>query len=143
MRRQSGKFREEVKGVVEKVLGTRVLKKLKMSDGYQWFRSDGYRWFRRFLERQPVLALQNGDATATDGLIKETLFQYFEMSTIHHPESLPKHHGLHTTNFHHSNLYKAMPSYTCLSDWTSYNTKTIFKMHFKVFSADCSICYTK
>lgn len=61
-----GKSREEVKGVVEKVLGTRVLKKLKMSDGYQWF--------RRFLEKQPVLALQNGDATATDGLIKETLF---------------------------------------------------------------------
>jgi len=44
-----GKSREKVKGVVEKVLGTRVLKKLKMSDGY--------RWFRRFIERQPVLAL--------------------------------------------------------------------------------------
>ena len=90
------------------MLGTRVLKKLKMSDGY--------RWFRRFLERQPVLALQNGDATATDDLIKETLFQYFEMLTIHHPESLPKHHGLHTTNFHHSNLYKAMPAAMILEE---------------------------
>ena len=82
-----GKPRKEVKGLVEKVSREKgVLKKSKVSNG--WLRRFLERNFERHFERQPVLTLWKGDATATVQMhCKESILQYFKTLWIHHPES--------------------------------------------------------
>ena len=85
-----GKTRREVKGMVELVAQEKkILRASKISDG----------WWRRFLERNPMLSLRSGDATANirmDAVNEETMTSYFnllkdlyeELNLADHPECI-------------------------------------------------------
>ncbi len=68
-----GKTRKQVKTIVETVARDKgVLKARRVSDG----------WRRRFLERQPILSLRKGDATANvrmDCVNPEAIGSYFDL----------------------------------------------------------------